>query len=72
QDQPYPPALRLPGLLQAALQVDTATVAASASQRGHTGPDIGQAIRTERVHRIQQALDAMPAQNTGAASRAGL
>ncbi|MDP3223542.1 MAG: multifunctional CCA addition/repair protein, partial [Rubrivivax sp.] len=72
QDQPYPPAQRLPGLLQAALQVDTATVAANASQRGHAGPDIGQAIRAERVHRIQQALDAMPAQNTGAASRTGL
>ncbi len=56
QDQPYGPAQRLPPLLKAALQVDTAAVAESASQLGRKGPDIGEAIRAARVAQLQRLL----------------
>jgi len=56
QDQPYGPAQRLPPLLKAALQVDTAAVAEFASQLGRKGPDIGEAIRAARVAQLQRLL----------------
>jgi len=56
QDQPYGPAQRLPPLLKAALQVDTAAVAESASHLGRKGPDIGEAIRAARVAQLQRLL----------------
>ena len=58
QWQPYAPAARLPGLLQAALSVDTAAVAASAAARGQCGPAIGAAIHQARVDAMQAALPA--------------
>lgn len=56
QDQPYGPAQQLPPLLKAALQVDTAAVAESASHLGRKGPDIGEAIRAARVAQLQRLL----------------
>jgi tRNA nucleotidyltransferase (CCA-adding enzyme) len=56
--QPYAPAARLPGLLQAALSVDTAAVAAGAAARGQRGPAIGAAIHEARVAAVQAALPA--------------
>ena len=47
-DAPYAPAPRLPPLLQAALAVDTAAVAAMAAEQGRTGPAIGAAIHQAR------------------------
>jgi tRNA nucleotidyltransferase (CCA-adding enzyme) len=58
QWQPYAPAARLPGLLQAALSVDTAAVAASAVACGQCGPAIGAAIHQARVDAVQVALPA--------------
>jgi tRNA nucleotidyltransferase (CCA-adding enzyme) len=55
---PYAPAARMPGLLQAALSVDTAAVAASAAARGQRGPAIGAAIQEARVAAVQAALAA--------------
>lgn len=56
--QAYAPAARLPGLLQAALGVDTAAVAAGAAARGQQGPAIGAAIHQARVAAVQAALAA--------------
>jgi tRNA nucleotidyltransferase (CCA-adding enzyme) len=56
--QPYAPAARLPGLLRAALAVDTAGIAAAATLRGQHGPAIGAAIHAARVAAVQAALDA--------------
>jgi tRNA nucleotidyltransferase (CCA-adding enzyme) len=56
----YAPALRLPPLLQAALAVDTATVAATAAARGGTGPAIGAAIHAARVGAVHAALHGDP------------
>jgi tRNA nucleotidyltransferase (CCA-adding enzyme) len=53
---PYAPAQRLPPLLQAALGVDTATVAAQAAERGLSGPAIGGCVRTARVQAVAAAL----------------
>jgi tRNA nucleotidyltransferase (CCA-adding enzyme) len=55
-DRPYAPAARLPGLLQAALAVDTAQVAAAATARGRQGPAIGEAISEARTLAVQAAL----------------
>jgi tRNA nucleotidyltransferase (CCA-adding enzyme) len=63
EDQPYKPAARLPGLLQAALGVDTAAVAAEAMARGKQGPVIGQAIQQARLQAVEAAL-----QDTGVRS----
>jgi tRNA nucleotidyltransferase (CCA-adding enzyme) len=57
-DRPYAPAARLPGLLQAALAVDTAQVAASAAASGSKGPAIGEAIHSARTVAVQAALAA--------------
>jgi tRNA nucleotidyltransferase (CCA-adding enzyme) len=53
---PYAPATRLPPLLRAALAVDTASVAAAASDAGRRGPDIGAAVQAARTAAIEQAL----------------
>ncbi len=72
---PYAPAARLPGLLAAALSVDTAPLAAEVQQRlaartadgndgrppRDAGPLIGAAIRGARVGHIEQALREPPA-----------
>jgi tRNA nucleotidyltransferase (CCA-adding enzyme) len=54
--QPYAPASRLPPLLQAALDIDTAGVAAAATARGAQGQAIGEAVRQARVEAIETAL----------------
>ena len=56
EDLPYPPALRLPALLAAALSVDTAAVAAACAARGQAGPAIGQAVMAARTAAVQAAL----------------
>ena len=56
EDVPYAPAQRLPPLLQAALAVDTAAIAAQASERGARGPAIGEAVRQARVAALARAL----------------
>ncbi|MDZ7589146.1 MAG: multifunctional CCA addition/repair protein [Rubrivivax sp.] len=56
EDEPYAPALRLPPLLQAALAVDTAAVAAEAAARGRTGPAIGEAVHAARQAAVSAAL----------------
>jgi tRNA nucleotidyltransferase (CCA-adding enzyme) len=56
QDLAYPPATRLPPLLQAALGVDTAAIAAEAQARGAVGPAIGRAIHSAREAALEAAL----------------
>ncbi len=56
EDQPYPPAARLPALLQAALAVDSAAVAAGAAARGLSGPAVGAAIHHARVQALASVL----------------
>jgi len=56
EDRPYEPARRLPGLLQAALAVDTAAIATAAAANGQTGPAIGEAVRAARIAAIAAAL----------------
>jgi tRNA nucleotidyltransferase (CCA-adding enzyme) len=58
QGLPYAPAQRLPPLLAAARQVDTAAVAAQAAALGRRGPDIGAAIQTARVAAVTALLPA--------------
>lgn len=53
---PYPPASRLPGLLAAALSVDTASIALAAAERGQQGPAIGAAIQLARVAALEAAF----------------
>ena len=57
EDRPYAPAAHLPGLLQAALGVDTGTIAAGVMARGQSGPAIGQAIQAARVAALHAALN---------------
>jgi tRNA nucleotidyltransferase (CCA-adding enzyme) len=54
----YAPAQRLPPLLQAALGLDTALIAADAQARGLAGPDIGRAIHAAREAAIAAAITA--------------
>ncbi len=56
--QAYGPAQYLPPLLQAALAVDTAAVAAQAAAAGRRGPDIGAAVQAARAEAIARALAA--------------
>lgn len=56
QDRPYAPAERLPPLLQAALAVDTAVVAAAAVERGRKGSEIGAAVHAARSEAVAAAL----------------
>ena len=58
QDRPYEPARRLPPLLQAALQVDSAAIAAAATQAGRQGPEIGAAIQAARIAALEVQLQA--------------
>lgn len=59
--QPYLPAARLPGLLQAAREIDTAAVAAQAAAHGRQGPEIGAAVQQARTLAVAQALSAAAA-----------
>jgi tRNA nucleotidyltransferase (CCA-adding enzyme) len=56
EDEPYTPAQRLPPLLQAALAVDTAAVAAEAVARGRKGPAIGEAVHAARQAAVCAAV----------------
>jgi len=56
-DRPYPQAERLQALLQAALAVDTASVAQKAQAEGLSGAKVGERIEAARIH----ALSACPA-----------
>jgi tRNA nucleotidyltransferase (CCA-adding enzyme) len=56
EDRLYAPGQRLPGLLQAALAVDTAAVAGEAMARGLQGPAIGQAVHQARLAAVARAL----------------
>jgi tRNA nucleotidyltransferase (CCA-adding enzyme) len=56
QDRTYEPSMRLPPLLQAALAIDSAHIAAEAAARGRRGPEIGDAVRAARVHAVGEAL----------------
>ncbi len=56
QAVPYQPAARLPPLLQAALAVDSARIAAAAAERGASGPAIGDAVRAARVQALHDCL----------------
>ena len=56
-DRPYPQAERLQALLQAALAVDTASVAQQAQTEGLSGAKVGERIEAARIH----ALSACPA-----------
>jgi len=56
-DRPYPQAERLQALLQAALAVDTASVAQQAQAEGLSGSKVGERIEAARIH----ALSACPA-----------
>ncbi len=58
QWQPYAPAARLPGLLEAALTVETGAVAAGVAARGQAGPAIAAAIHEARVAAVRAALPA--------------
>lgn len=55
EDRPYPQRERLLRALDAALAVDTASVAAEAAARGVQGPGIGDAIRAARVAAVTAA-----------------
>jgi tRNA nucleotidyltransferase (CCA-adding enzyme) len=57
EEQLYEPAVRLPPLLRAVLDVDTAQVAALAAQAGRQGPEIGAAIQAARVQRLHLRLE---------------
>jgi tRNA nucleotidyltransferase (CCA-adding enzyme) len=56
QDEPFPQRAHLQGVLHAALEVDTAGVAARAAQLGVTGPAVGQAIHKARHQAIAAKL----------------
>ena len=58
EDLPYPPATRLPPLLNAARSIDTATAAAAAVAAGKRGPEIGAAVMAARAQALNSALAA--------------
>jgi tRNA nucleotidyltransferase (CCA-adding enzyme) len=60
EERPYAPTVRLPPLLDAALHIDSAAVAAAAALRGLRGPDIGAAVRAARIEAVAGALAAQP------------
>jgi tRNA nucleotidyltransferase (CCA-adding enzyme) len=66
ENEPYAPALRLPPLLQAALAVDTAAVAAEAVARGRKGPAIGEAVHAARQVAVSAALASIGSVGSGA------
>jgi tRNA nucleotidyltransferase (CCA-adding enzyme) len=55
-DAPYPQRARLRAVQAAALDVDTATIAADAAVRGLAGPAIGAAVHEARVRAVAAAL----------------
>jgi tRNA nucleotidyltransferase (CCA-adding enzyme) len=55
-DTPYPQRARLRAVQAAALDVDTATIAAAAAARGLPGPAIGAAVHEARVRAVAAAL----------------
>jgi tRNA nucleotidyltransferase (CCA-adding enzyme) len=55
-DAPYPQGARLLRALEAAIDVDTAALAAHAAARGLAGEAVGQLIRLERERAIESAL----------------
>ncbi|MCO5122994.1 MAG: multifunctional CCA addition/repair protein [Rhizobacter sp.] len=55
-DTPYPQRARLRAVQAAALDVDTATIAADAAARGLAGPAIGAAVHEARVRAVAAAL----------------
>jgi tRNA nucleotidyltransferase (CCA-adding enzyme) len=56
EDRPYPPAQRLPPLLEAARGIDSGAVATAAAARGRRGPEIGADILRARADAVAQAL----------------
>ncbi len=60
QDDAYPQAVRLAVALQAALEVATEPIAASAMEQGAKGPKIGEMIARERVRAIAAVLGELP------------
>jgi tRNA nucleotidyltransferase (CCA-adding enzyme) len=56
QDRPYPQRARLAAVLDDALAVDSATVAAAAAERGLKGAAIGAAVLQARVDAVAAAL----------------
>jgi len=56
QDEPFPQRAHLQGVLHAALEVDTAGVAARAAQLGLIGPAVGQAIHEARHQAVAAKL----------------
>ena len=60
EEAPYAPASRLPPLLRAAQDVDSAVVAARAAEEGRTGPAIGAAIHKARRAAVHAALQTDP------------
>ncbi len=61
EDRPYPPATRLPLLLDAARGVDSAGTAERAMTQGKRGAEIGQAVMAVRAAAVAAALVAMDA-----------
>jgi tRNA nucleotidyltransferase (CCA-adding enzyme) len=61
EDRPYPPATRLPLLLDAARGVDSAGTAEKAMAQGKRGAEIGQAVMAMRSAAVAAALAAMAA-----------
>jgi tRNA nucleotidyltransferase (CCA-adding enzyme) len=57
EELPYEPATRLPRLLRAALEIDTAAIAAAAAERGRRGPEIGAAVNAARTEAVARALE---------------
>ena len=55
QDRPYPQALHLHKMLQAALSVDTTSVSELAMKQGLTGAQIGQRVEAARVQALLNA-----------------
>ena len=55
-DAPYPPRQRLAVALRVALAVDVTAAAAAATERGATGPAIGDAVRRARERDLAAAL----------------
>jgi tRNA nucleotidyltransferase (CCA-adding enzyme) len=60
EEAPYAPASRLPPLLLAAQDVDSAVVAARAAEEGRKGPAIGAAIHKARRAAVHAALQIEP------------
>jgi len=60
EQAPYAPASRLPPLLLAAQDVDTAGVAARAAEQGRTGPAIGAVVHKARRAAVHAALQTDP------------